>query len=258
MKRFISYVVGIILAFGVVTLCGCTPIECHFPKMPDDSYEYGDYVYELWHENDENNKEIKHIRIIGLSEEGKTKKELLIPEEINGVSVEYLGYEWFLSDVGKFESYATENLFLTKIYGSHEWFFSLSGQIYATEAEIYLNLRGIDYTKIRLAEREWERYYKINNFSSEVDKNLCANNVIYYKNDGSEKISFVDDYDGGKITFMPPEPKREGYEFAGWYKEEECINEWDFAVDEVPEKEYGEDGEYKLKETSLFAKWVKI
>ena len=102
-----------------------------------------------------------------------------------------------------------------------------------------------------------ERYYEINNFSSEVDKNLCVN-VIYYKNDGSDKISFVDDYDGGKITFMPPEPKREGYEFAGWYREEECINEWNFAVDEVPEKEYGEDGEYMLKETSLFAKWSKI
>ena len=229
MKRFISYVVGIILAFGVVTLCGCTPIECHFPKMPDDSYEYGDYVYELWHEYDENNKEIKHIRIIGLSEEGKTKKELLIPEEINGVSVEYLGYEW-----------------------------CLSGHIYATEAEIYLNLRGANYNRIRLAEREWNRYYELQNYTSyKINKDLCVN-VIYYKNDGSEKISFVDDYDGGKITFMPPEPKREGYEFAGWYKEEECINEWDFAVDEVPEKEYGEDGEYKLKETSLFAKWVKI
>ena len=256
MKRFISYVVGIILAFGVVTLCGCTPIKCNFPERPEP-YEYGDFIYEHWYENQEEFKEYEHISIIGLTEQGKTKKELLIPEEINGAPVKYLGYEWFLSDVGKFESYATEKLFLTKIYGSHEWFFSLSGQIYATEAEIYLNLRGIDYTKIRLAEREWERYYKINNFSSEVDKNLCAN-VVYYKNDGSDKITFVDDYDGGKITFMPPEPKREGYEFAGWYREEECINEWDFAVDEVPEKEYGEDGEYKLKETSLFAKWVKI
>ncbi len=253
MKRFISYVVGIILAFGVVTLCGCTPIECNFPEI-SDPYEYEDYVCELWNEGDE---EYEHIRIIGLTEQGKTKKELLVPEEINGVPVKYLGYKWMMRSGGEFFSGNIEKLFLTKTYGSREQFFHTSGHIYATEAEIYLNLIGVDYTKIRLAEREWKRYYEINNFSSEVDKELCVN-VIYYKNDGSDKISFVDDYDGGKITFMPPEPKREGYEFAGWYREEECINEWDFVVDEVPEKEYGEDGEYKLKETSLFAKWVKI
>ena len=253
MKRFISYVMGIILAFGVVTLCGCTPIECNFPEI-SDPYEYEDYVCELWNEGDE---EYEHIRIIGLTEQGKTKKELLIPEEINGVPVKYLGYRQYIGNVGEFVSSNTEKLFLTKTYGSHEWFFYTSGQIYATEAEIYLNLNEKNYKKIRLAEREWKRLIEMDVPFSEVDKNLCVN-VIYYKNDGSDKISFVDDYDGGKITFMPPEPKREGYEFAGWYREEECINEWDFAVDEVPEKEYGEDGEYKLKETSLFAKWVKI
>ncbi len=256
MKRFISYVVGIILAFGVVTLCGCTPIKCNFPERPEP-YEYGDFIYEHWYENQEEFKEYEHISIIGLTEQGKTKKELLIPEEINGAPVKYLGYRLYLNIIGELFSSNTEKLFLTKTYGSHEWFFHTSGHIYATEAEIYFNLEGVDYTKIRLAEREWNRYYEINNFSSEVDKNLCVN-VIYYKNDGSDKISFVDDYDGGKITFMPPEPKREGYEFAGWYREEECINEWNFAVDEVPEKEYGEDGEYMLKETSLFAKWSKI
>ena len=256
MKRFISYVVGIILAFGVVTLCGCTPIKCNFPERPEP-YEYGDFIYEHWYENQEEFKEYEHISIIGLTEQGQTKKELLIPEEINGAPVKYLGYRLYLNIIGELFSSNTEKLFLTKTYGSHEWFFHTSGHIYATEAEIYFNLEGVDYTKIRLAEREWNRYYEINNFSSEVDKNLCVN-VIYYKNDGSDKISFVDDYDGGKITFMPPEPKREGYEFAGWYREEECINEWDFAVDEVPEKEYGEDDEYNFKETSLFAKWVKI
>ncbi len=257
MKRFISYVMGIILAFGVVTLCGCTPIECNFPERPEP-YEYGDFIYEHWYENQEEFKEYEHISIIGLTEQGKTKKELLIPEEINGAPVKYLGYRLYLNIIGEFVSSNIEKLFLTKTYGSHEWFFHTSGHIYATEAEIYFNLRGVNYRKIRLAEREWNRYYELQNYTSyKINKNLCVN-VIYYKNDGSDKISFVDDYDGGKITFMPPEPKREGYEFAGWYREEECINEWDFAVDEVPEKEYGEDGEYKLKETSLFAKWVKI
>lgn len=31
----------------------------------------------------------------------------------------------------------------------------------------------------------------------------------------------------GKIT-PPPNPTKEGYIFDGWYKEPECVNEWNF------------------------------
>ena len=165
MKRFISYAVGIILAFGVVTLCGCTPIECNFPERPEP-YEYGDFIYEHWYENQEEFKEYEHISIIGLTEQGKTKKELLIPEEINGAPVKYLGYRLYLNIIGELFSSNTEKLFLTKTYGSHEWFFYTSGHIYATEAEIYYNLRGVNYRKIRLAEREWKRLIEMD-FRSE-------------------------------------------------------------------------------------------
>ena len=56
-----------------------------------------------------------------------------------------------------------------------------------------------------------------------------------------------------------------GYAFMGWYKEPECINEWDFEKDIVPEKvyveRYIESKEnmyrfYEYKETILYAKWV--
>ncbi len=258
MKRFISYVVGIILAFGVVTLCGCTPIKCNIPKRPEP-YEYGDFIYEHWYENQEEFKEYEHISIIGLTEQGQTKKELLIPEEIDGVSVDYLGYYYGFSYVGKLDADFNifEKMFLTKTYQTHHNFFSRAYDVYISDAEIYYNSRYIDVYSIRLSEREWKRYYEMENYTYELDKTRFAD-VVYYKNDGSDKIYLVDDYDGGQITFVPPAPEREGYEFLGWYKEEECINEWDFAVDEVPVKEYSEDGEYNFKETSLFAKWSKI
>ncbi len=258
MKRFISYVVGIILAFGVVTLCGCTPIKCNIPERPEP-YEYGDFIYEHWYENQEEFKEYEHISIIGLTEQGQTKKELLIPEEINGVPVKNLGYTW-----GLYWSYSyigdifgeEEKVYLTKSYGTHNKFFKDYYMIFITDLEIYENMSSyLSGLQIKMPERESKKLSEASKYLNDV---RYFANVVYYKNDGSDKISFVDDYDGGKITFMPPEPKREGYEFAGWYREEECINEWNFAVDEVPEKEYGEDGEYNFKETSLFAKWVKI
>ena len=48
-----------------------------------------------------------------------------------------------------------------------------------------------------------------------------------------------------KLT-KPSEPKQTGYYFAGWYKEKECINVWNFEKDTV------------TANTTLYAKWVKI
>ena len=71
----------------------------------------------------------------------------------------------------------------------------------------------------------------------------------------------IDDYDyGSKIEFIPPEPIREGYIFGGWFKEQECINKWDFETDVLPEErtEINEDGEEEVvyQETKLYAKWL--
>ena len=40
---------------------------------------------------------------------------------------------------------------------------------------------------------------------------------------------------GPRITYIPEAPTREGYTFGGWYKEEECINAWNFETDTLPE-----------------------
>ena len=46
-----------------------------------------------------------------------------------------------------------------------------------------------------------------------------------------------------QLVAKPEDPVRASYDFVGWYKEEECINEWNFATDVV------------RKNTRLFAKW---
>ncbi len=50
---------------------------------------------------------------------------------------------------------------------------------------------------------------------------------------------------GGKIT-KPSDPTDQDYTFAGWYKEAECINAWNFETDTVTEA------------TTLYAKWTEI
>ena len=76
-------------------------------------------------------------------------------------------------------------------------------------------------------------------------------------------------YDDELIKYPPADPVRDGYEFAGWYKEPECVNEWNFETDIVPKKKFTrwqKDNEltrmwyrecYLYNETALYAKWIK-
>ena len=48
----------------------------------------------------------------------------------------------------------------------------------------------------------------------------------------------------GGLVIEPTAPMRTGYAFAGWYKELECINAWDFANDTV------------TSDVTLYAKWA--
>ncbi|MDZ5726405.1 InlB B-repeat-containing protein, partial [Acetobacterium sp. K1/6] len=46
------------------------------------------------------------------------------------------------------------------------------------------------------------------------------------------------------VTAKPVDPIRSGYSFGGWFKEDACINAWDFGVDTV------------TQDTTLFALWT--
>ena len=57
-------------------------------------------------------------------------------------------------------------------------------------------------------------------------------NVIFESNGGSAVAGLVDVEKGNKIS-APSAPVKSGYTFMGWYKEEELINQWNFASDTV-------------------------
>ena len=81
-----------------------------------------------------------------------------------------------------------------------------------------------------------------------ISKSNCN---YFYNYDGAENDGYYwsDNYDyGEKITYVPQNPEREGYIFGGWYKEPECVNEWDFTKDTLPAAEYDEDGNRRIVE----------
>ena len=102
--------------------------------------------------------------------------------------------------------------------------------------------------------------------TSTVLEALAARNVVYNINYLNEEYKYhcVDNYaysteeKASYITIIPPSPERNGYEFGGWYKESECINVWDFAVDTLPLVQYDENNAEMFQETVLYAKWSLI
>ncbi len=57
---------------------------------------------------------------------------------------------------------------------------------------------------------------------------------------------------GDKLTKPAKDPKREGYTFAGWYKEAICTNEWDFATDTVTEDTTAIYARWSIEEGSVY------
>ena len=85
-------------------------------------------------------------------------------------------------------------------------------------------------------------------------------NIAYffnYKDNPNEGYFFVDLLEStGKLTKPPYDPKREGYEFSGWYTDAECTDKWDFDNDVVT-IEFDEEGNRIYEEFCLYAKWTK-
>lgn len=224
------------------------------------------------------------------------KKYVVLPKEYKGKEIQGLGVELsaFYGGVyyrDDFDSSVLEKIFINfeLMYVYDDWF-SIGDTVdgtssadrnkytfiiwYRFDTGNLSHFRNIINTRVfgnnLLNNEETKKYipydvYGIANVSYIYNYEEAPNDGYYW----------VDDYDNGLIEYIPPEPTREGYTFDGWYKEAECINEWDFNSDKTSAsyiyyEEPNEDSteEYKnfynkyisthtYVETKLYAKWVK-
>ena len=111
--------------------------------------------------------------------------------------------------------------------------------------QTFFPLTATDFSDTSTAERQTSE-------SRILDKEKLS--LYNYK-----RYYFINEFEESGLIEPPPyDPTREGYEFAGWYKEPECVNMWDFETDTLPEAEYDDAGEAIYRETRLYAKWNKI
>lgn len=239
----------IIVSLVIFCLCisGC--------KNKNDLKIYEDFKYYLF-------DDIAYI--YELSEDGKTKDSIIFPSIIENYKTG-LGVNFGIMIPNKV---ILESNNIASIYFNSD----IIIDTYMNNA-VYFSITDIENIRIFLpntshlisdVESRWNDLYYSNEFYNK-NKDIVTNldgkiaNVSYYYNCEKEfETFFIDDVDGDKIKNMPPVPQREGYEFIGWYKEPECINEWDFDNDIVPAKVYNSDNEYQYQETILYAKWEKL
>ena len=220
-------------------------------------------------------QEYNSYSIVGLSEEGKTKKELVIPSKINDREV-YLGYTFSMYDTPtcNFESKNLEILYFNTVLEISilDVFVQCPNlnRIICLEPINYR--QDIDYINMH-SSRQWvkrgEKFDECNGYiyvKEPVIVHLLEylylpGNVVYFLNE-NEDIYYIDFCENITMDNLPKNPKRVGYKFLGWYKEKECINKWNIEKDVLPEiKRYEGRNDFDFKQyevTKLYAKWEEI
>ena len=218
MKKILLLLVSVLC--GLSILCGC-----HDPYA---STTCGDFVYFI---RESEGNEVAFLN--GLSEQGKQKKVVIVPETVDGYDVVALSDMFGIAEVGELDSKNLEALYIPyyTVLGGSSTFVSCPN----LKKIVLINVNG---WRLRTAypgtgERLINVYYcsaydGYDGYYVDSQIGRYANISYMYNYEGAENEGYywVDNFDyGGTIGYIPSEPEREGYTFGGWYKEPECINE---------------------------------
>ena len=210
-------------------------------------------TYELHNLDGEKFYYIGHISSTG------DNSPLYIPDEINGIPVIGIGHSAMVGNYSITISGIEKIYFPWSInYSPHRQITYIAGTEYIISASTTTLIDELDKAHIFIIPNEfYEKKVKhrasLNNINCTVPGNVSY--FFNYDNNPNDGYFFVDLIEEtGKLTKPPYDPKRDGYKFAGWYKEEGCTNQWNFETDTVTIN-FDKNGERIYEEIKLYAKW---
>ncbi|MBE7089002.1 MAG: hypothetical protein E7370_05785 [Clostridiales bacterium] len=257
MKKLIKSIIFILLA-TMALFCGC------FTGCFDITHSFiedGDFKYYYIKDED-------CYAIVGTTEQG-FKQTVYVPTHFRGKEVRYTGLvrtNFNGADVYALKVENCERLYFSYLIASDigstlrgevvnayfvngvseksvEWIWATT--LGATFNVSYINASAYEKIKIFTKKKYGEELF------SEVGKSqyifngkllhtitkkiFMIANISYifnYEGAPNEGYFFINNLEYG--SFMedtPYEPIRDGYMFAGWYKESECLNKWNFEMD---------------------------
>jgi len=76
----------------------------------------------------------------------------------------------------------------------------------------------------------------------------CLNTkyTVTFASQGGSEVSQITNLTVNSLITEPESPIKDGYSFVAWYKEKECVNEWNFTIDKI------------TKSITLYAEWVTL
>ncbi|MDE6411977.1 MAG: InlB B-repeat-containing protein [Clostridia bacterium] len=260
-KRWIILISNILsLMLLLICLSGCKWLHNDEMGKYDDPWKYkqqkgGFYYYvDKWDFGED------AAVILGLVSEMKEREELVIPEALGGYPVRQIGASHSTGlGTGPTYYYGIRAKNTEKIVINHDCYLADFG-IKQFEGDIIVNanvtIAGNMYRWYESSEKKEDgKYYAANNIQINVELEkyyrfelFCyeqANNVSYEAMGGNLKTFYTIVKDGCYLN-LPHDPVREGYNFGGWFKDEECLKEWNFEEDIVEE------------DITLYAKWIEV
>ncbi len=245
MKRSIKLLGAILCICFAFGFTGCDRTSGGLPigKLPE--YESGYFRYAVDTLPDGTQK----AYIVGLTELGMKQKELVYPSTIDKYTVYGIGYYY---STGVYPIIAgevkSENLqkFFMPVFPKEDAICLYERKVVLWDSSYgYETIKSLQDLDSRTNVYGYNIYVKEDEMLLQRNISFLIANVSYmynYDNDMNDGYYWVDTYDESLITFIPPEPTREGYIFGGWYKEADCINMWDFETDITGKKIYMDRG----------------
>ncbi|MCR5308573.1 MAG: InlB B-repeat-containing protein [Bacilli bacterium] len=177
--------------------------------------------------------ENESIAIVGFTESGLNQQSIRIPDRINDIPVEYLGYE------GTNGAHAKAYIYFPKISGNvnlkNIYFFDNIRDFVtiwynweSNDSSSQLNVFNCSKNRLvgPIVQTFNYYWYNLDNYNSYCRYSLP--NVIYSYNMESENYYSLDIVQNGEILVEPAKPNCNGYNFTGWFLDPECINEYNF------------------------------
>lgn len=186
---------------------------------------------------------------------------VFIPYKIDGYNVSKLGFDSGLGFGGNgYLSQNSDEMMFTRCYipnsvndvmGGYFKFVNHTKIFYSGKAfdlECFNNLR--EENKLYVLPTEYASFCEI--YEQKWHESIYKANVIYNLNNDSfqDKVYYLDYYDNNElITYIPPIPTSDNFNFDGWYTDSECVNKWDFLNNKI----FLQDNDDTM---ILYAKWI--
>ena len=240
LRFFTVFIITLALILSMVLLSGC-----HYQYL--DYTTTGGAIYAL-----HPSEKYYCVISVGSDNEGDIPVVYLLPE-IFGIPVLQLGKDGQTAGfVAYFEDPEVERIYVS-------WTTEADYEELYVDKDTYLFFPNMnDKVKSNIAtvvipNGAANNYTEVINNGGYILANIAY--IFNYEDNPNEGYFFIDLIEEtGKLTKPPYDPKREGYTFDGWYKDEGCTEEWSFEEDEVIIS-FDEEGNRIYEEIKLYAKW---